>query len=187
MWVRVYQIGYTRTTANRNPPRMEPVVRFEAVILPHLDQAYTLARYLLRDEHDAQDAVQDAALRAYRHFAGYRGGDARAWFLAIVRNCCLTWRKRRARRETVPLTNDDPAAVEPRGADKRAIEESDRAAIQRAVEALPVEFREIIVLREVQGLSYAEISAVAGVPIGTVMSRLSRARERLAKSLGGIV
>jgi RNA polymerase sigma-70 factor (ECF subfamily) len=162
------------------------VAEFEALILPHLDAGYTLARYLLRDEHDAQDAVQDAALRAFRHFDGYRGGDARAWFLTIVRNCCFTRRRQsRADQLAVPLSDDHgSAAVEPRGADTLAIERSDRAAIERAVAALPVEFREVIVLRELQDLSYAEISAVVGVPIGTVMSRLSRARQRLANALG---
>jgi len=167
---------------------MQPIAQFDSLILPHLDAAYTLARYLLQDEHDAQDAVQDAALRAYRHFASFRGGDARAWFLAIVRNSSLTWRRRRWRRETISLSDDENAPpVEPRAADSRAIEQSERAAIQRAVEALPLEFREVIVLREIQDLSYAEISEVAGVPIGTVMSRLSRARERLAKALGHLV
>jgi len=164
---------------------MEHVAQFEALILPHLDAAYTLARYLLRDEHDAQDVVQDAALRAFKHFAGFRGGDARAWFLTIVRNCCLTAQRQRGRRRMDSLSEDhDAVAVEPRGADALAIERSDRAAIERAVAALPIEYREVIVLREVEGLSYAEISEVAGVPIGTVMSRLSRARQRLASALG---
>ena len=167
---------------------IEHVAQFEALILPHLDAAYTLARYLLRDEHDAQDVVQDAALRAFKHFGGYRGGDARAWFLTIVRNCCHTWQRQRARRRVVPLSPEhDAVAVEPRGADASANERSDRAAIERAVSALPAEYREVIVLREVEGLSYAEISEVAGVPIGTVMSRLSRARQRLAFALGRTV
>jgi RNA polymerase sigma-70 factor (ECF subfamily) len=159
--------------------------RFEALIIPHLDAAYTLARYMLRDEHDAQDAVQDAALRAFRYFASYREGDPRAWFLAIVRNCCHTWRQRN---QTIPL-NDSFAEVSQtlRAAnetDSSAIERSERAAITRAVQGLPVEFREVIVLREIQDLSYAEISQITGVPIGTVMSRLSRARKRLAALLG---
>ena len=160
--------------------------QLEALILPHLDDAYTLARYLLRDEHDAQDAVQDAALRAVRYAEGFRDGDARAWFLVIVRNCCLT---RRKRRKTEPLTisiggDDAPALADSRGADELAIQRSTREALARAVSALPVEFREVIVLREIQQLSYAQISDVVGVPIGTVMSRLSRARKRLAVALG---
>ncbi|HEV8234030.1 MAG TPA: sigma-70 family RNA polymerase sigma factor [Gemmatimonadaceae bacterium] len=162
------------------------VERFDAVIMPHLDAAYTLACYLLRDEHDAQDVVQDAALRAFRYFDSYRDGDARAWFLAIVRNCCLTWqRRRRNDRLTVPLAPEHAsAAQDSRETDARAIEASDRAAINRAVAELPAEFREVIILREVQDMSYAQISTVVGVPIGTVMSRLSRARKRLAAILG---
>src|SRR5262245_6849029 len=113
---------------------MENVAQFEGLILPHLDAAYTLARYLLRDEHDAQDVGQDAALRALKHFAGYRGGDARSWFLTIVRNCCFTAQRQRGRRRVVSLSAEhDAVAIEPRGADARAIERSDRGAIERAV------------------------------------------------------
>ncbi|MGH7618337.1 MAG: sigma-70 family RNA polymerase sigma factor [Gemmatimonadaceae bacterium] len=160
------------------------IERFERVVLPHLDDAYTLARYFLRDEHDAQDAVQDAVLRALKYFEGYRDGDARAWLLAIVRNCCLTWQKRdRARRAVIPLLEIEADANDPRDADATAVERSDRAAIERLVGALPTEFREVIVLREVEGLSYKEISDVVGAPIGTVMSRLARARKRIASAL----
>ena len=162
------------------------VERFERIILPHLDDAYTLARYLLRDEHDAQDVVQDAVLRALRYFDGYRDGDARAWLLAIVRNCCLTWQRRhRTDRLVVPFADEAAERVsDSRETDTLAIERSERAAIERAVAALPSEFREVIVLREVEELSYKEISEVVGVPIGTVMSRLARARKRLASALG---
>jgi RNA polymerase sigma-70 factor (ECF subfamily) len=162
------------------------VARFEALILPHLDDAYTLARYLLGDEHDAQDAVQDAALRAFRYFDRYRDGDPRAWFLAIVRNCCFTWRRQHRRdRLSVPFDDTDtPVAARSPAADALAITRSERAAIQRAVGELPLEFREVIVLREVQEMSYSQIAAVVGVPVGTVMSRLSRARKRLATALG---
>jgi RNA polymerase sigma-70 factor (ECF subfamily) len=175
-----------RSVLERSGMAQQEVERFESLILPHLDGAYTLARYLLRDEHDAQDAVQDAALRAFRYFDGYRDGDPRAWFLTIVRNCCLTWRRRRRNdRLAVSLPEERTLAIrDTRETDTRAIEQSDRAAIERAVAALPAEFREVIVLREVEGLTYADISSVVGVPIGTVMSRLSRARKRLAASLG---
>ena len=160
------------------------VERFERTILPHLDDAYTLARYLLRDEHDAQDVVQDAVLRAFRHFHSYAGGEARAWLLAIVRNCCLTWQRRNKSGKTViPLTDTAPIADD-RETDTLAIQRSQREVLQRAVEALPIEFREVIVLREVEDLSYREISDVVGVPVGTVMSRLARARKRLANTLG---
>jgi RNA polymerase sigma-70 factor, ECF subfamily len=160
------------------------VERFERIVLPHLDDAYTLARYLLRDEHDAQDVVQDAVLRALRYFGGYREGDARAWLLAIVRNCCLTWLKRdRIRRASVPFVDEMAEAVDPHEADTAAIDGSNRAALERLVAELPTEFREVIVLREVEGLSYKEISDVIGAPIGTVMSRLARARKRVAAVL----
>jgi RNA polymerase sigma-70 factor, ECF subfamily len=159
--------------------------RFERLVLPHLDDAYTLARYLLRDQHEAQDAVQDAALRALRYFETYRDGDARAWLLAIVRNCCLTRQRRsQTERANISFVDDVDIAHEERGTDARAIEQSERAALQRALAALPDEFREVIVLREVQGLTYREISDVVGVPIGTVMSRLARGRRRLAAALG---
>ena len=162
------------------------VERFERVVVPHLDDAYTLARYLLRDEHDAQDAVQDAVLRAIRYFDGYREGDARAWLLAIVRNCCLTWqRKYRADRVTVSFAEDIvPPITDGRATDAAAIARSERLLLERAIAELPTEFREVIVLREIEDLSYREISDVVGVPIGTVMSRLARARKRLSEILG---
>ena len=161
------------------------VDRFERVVLPHLDDAYTLARYLVRDEHDAQDVVQDAALRALRYFEGFSGGDARAWLLAIVRNCALDWRRRyRLDERSVPFDEfvHGPATAS-RSADAAAIEESEQHRVQRALGTLPLEFREVIVLREVQELRYREISDVLGVPIGTVMSRLARARRQLAALL----
>jgi RNA polymerase sigma-70 factor (ECF subfamily) len=164
----------------------QPVAdRFEETIMPHLSDAYTLAHYLLRDRHDAEDAVQDAALRALRHFEGYRGGDPRAWLLAIVRNCCMTsWRRRQDERRTVAISDDRVSVLRaPLDADADAIAHSERAAIERAIAALPMEWREVVVLREVQGMSYAQISAVTRVPIGTVMSRLSRGRRRLAAAL----
>ena len=160
------------------------VDRFERVILPHLDDAYTLARYLVRDEHDAQDLVQDAVLRAIRYFDGYREGDARAWLLAIVRNCCMTWLRRQGGVQKVSFDVATLSLADPRETDARAIQRSERAALARALDALPDEFREVIVLREIQELSYKEISDVVGVPIGTVMSRLARGRKRLASALG---
>jgi RNA polymerase sigma-70 factor (ECF subfamily) len=162
------------------------IERFEQVVLPHLDDAYTLARYLVGDEHDAQDVVQDASLRALRFFGGYTGGDSRAWLLAIVRNCAHDWhRRRRTDRAMVDVDETtSPALVSADATDTRAIERSERGRVTRAVEALPIEYREVIVLREVEELSYKEISNVVGVPIGTVMSRLARARKRLATLLG---
>jgi RNA polymerase sigma-70 factor (ECF subfamily) len=162
--------------------------RFEAVVLPHLDAAYTLARYLTRNDHDAQDVVQDASLRALRYFDGFRGGgsaEARAWLLTIVRNTAYTWR-RRHRIDTL-VTEFDEAQHSEQAADDHPeaalLAQDQRAALRRAIEELAPEFREVIVLRELEGLSYKEISDVAGVPVGTVMSRLSRARRRLEEAL----
>jgi RNA polymerase sigma factor (sigma-70 family) len=159
--------------------------RFEQVILPHLDDAYTLARYLLRDQHDAQDAVQESVLRALRYFEGFRGDDARAWLLTIVRNYCYTWKKgRRVDRSTIPYTDDETVEIaDAHAADDLAIQSSESERVRAAVDALPAELREVIVLRELSELSYREISEVVGVPMGTVMSRLSRARNRLADAL----
>src|SRR5208283_3409007 len=158
--------------------------RFEAVVLPHLDATYTLARYLTRNAHDAEDVVQEACLRAITHFAGFVGGDgpsARAWLLAIVRNTAYTAQHRKVRQGET--TEFDEKAHSDAVADEHpeaALLRSDaRAALGRALDALAPEFREVIVLRELEGLSYKEISDVAGVPVGTVMSRLSRARARL--------
>lgn len=160
----------------------DEVREFERVVLLHLDDAYTLARYLVRDEHDAQDVVQDAALRAYRHFATFQHGDARSWLLAIVRNCCYSLL---ASQRALPVADSDALALvpDPRGADERAIRSSERARIERGLAQLPLELREVIVLREFGELSYKEISNVVGVPAGTVMSRLSRARARLTALL----
>jgi RNA polymerase sigma-70 factor (ECF subfamily) len=165
---------------------MEPQVEeFERLVLPHLDAAYTLARYLLRDEHDAQDVVQDAMLRAWRHFGGYAGGSARGWLLTIVRHCCYT--TRRARRGDSAFVEFDEATHS--GGAERVTPETtlqQRAeldGLQEALDALPAPFREVLILREAQGLTYEEIARVIGAPVGTVMSRLARARERLRARL----
>ena len=164
--------------------------RFEAVVLPHLDAAYTLARYLTRNAHDAEDIVQDACLRALKHFAGFRGEEgtsARAWLLAIVRNTVYSSR-RRQRPEALATEFDEMQhsdAVADDHPEAALLRRTAKEALGRALERLSPEFREVIVLRELQGLSYKEISDVAGVPVGTVMSRLSRARTRLQQALGG--
>ena len=157
---------------------------FERAVLKYLNEAYTLAQYLVRSEHDAQDIVQEAALRAFQHFGGFRGGDAKSWFLAIVRNCSYTWIERQRNRRIIEDDGELLSLVpDEREADERAIHSSERAHIEAALGRLPVELREVIVLREIGGLSYKEISNVAGIPAGTVMSRLSRARDRLADLL----
>ena len=152
---------------------------FEATFLPHLAAAYNLARWLTRDGADAEDVVQESYLRAFRAFGRFRGGDGRAWFLAIVRNTGISWlRRNRPRKLSVPFDEarhgSTEEAPEPAG---------DGAALRAAIEGLPPEFREAVVLRELEGLSYKEISAVAGVPIGTIMSRLSRGRGLLRQAL----
>jgi RNA polymerase sigma factor (sigma-70 family) len=159
--------------------------RFAELTLPHLAAAYNLARWLTRDDHDAEDVVQEAYLRAYRYFDAFRGGEARAWLLGVVRNTGRTWLKRnRPPEPPAPFdeelhgaTADDPAGPFLRGAD--------RELLRRALEELPADFREAVVLREMEGLSYKEIAAVTGVPAGTVMSRLARGRERLRRLLAG--
>jgi RNA polymerase sigma-70 factor (ECF subfamily) len=162
--------------------------RFEQALLPHLGAAYTLARWLVRDDHDAADLVQEAYLRALKSFAGFHGGEGRAWLLAIVRNTCYTWLQHKRARE--PATAFDEAihgtAAETLNPETVLLRKEDRQSVRQAVAALPVEFREVVVLREFEGLSYKEIAAVANVPIGTVMSRLARARERLQERLGDL-
>jgi RNA polymerase sigma-70 factor (ECF subfamily) len=164
----------------------DQLTRFDQAILPHLDAAYNLARWLTRNEHDAEDVVQEASLRAYQFFGRFHGGDGRAWLLAIVRNTCYTWLDRN--RARLPITSFDEekhsgaATAAPPEAPLQ--QQEDRELLGQALAELPPEFREVIVLRELEGLSYKEIAAVTGSPIGTVMSRLARARERLEQSLG---
>ena len=164
------------------------LARFEAVVLPHLDAAYTLARYLTRNEHDAEDVVQDACLRALKYFDGFRGEEAtsaRAWLLAIVRNTAFSSR-RRERPDAVVLQFDEAQhsdAVADEHPEAEVLRSAAKESLGRALDRLAPEFREVIVLRELEGLSYKEISDVAGVPVGTVMSRLSRARNRLQQAL----
>jgi len=159
--------------------------RFEQTVIPLIDDAYTLARHLLRDEHDAQDVVQEAYLRAWRFFDTFRGGDERAWLLTIVRHCCYT--SRRTKRGAEHVAYDDEQHGAEAGsryaADAKAVSESERDNLDSALDRLPSEFREVLVLRELEGLSYKDIARVTGVPVGTVMSRIARARDRLRRVL----
>ena len=167
------------------PPELE---RFEAVVLPHLSAAYRLARYLMWNDSDADDVVQEAFLRALKYFGGFRGEGAsqsRAWLLAIVRNMAHTWRRRlhtgSSTTEFDETVHSEAIADEHPGS---ALSRRDlRETLAEVLDRLPPEFREVIVLRELEGLSYKEISEVADVPVGTVMSRLSRARKRLQEAL----
>ena len=160
------------------------LAKFEGLALPHLDAAYTLARYLLRDPHNAEDAVQEAFLRALKYFASYRGGDPKAWVLAIVRNQCRTkgggGRGAEVRAEQF---DEEIHSAESLSAEALALESEAKETVREALDVLPIEFREVIVLREIQGLSYQEIADIVHVPIGTVMSRLSRGRSRLEKTI----
>jgi len=174
----------------RAPPHetlSEQKERFERLVLPHLDAAYNLARWLTRNDHDAQDVVQEAVLRAYRFFDGLRGA-ARPWLLAIVRNSCLTWLQIN---RPADLAGFDDRAAEPRaleedGPEAQFARKFDRRRLNEALAALPAQFREVLILRELEDLSYKEIARIADVPIGTVMSRLARARRLLAESLQAI-
>ncbi len=151
-------------------------------MLPHMEAAYRLARRLTGRQQDAEDVVQDAYLRAFRFFGGFRGGDSRVWLLTIVRNVCYDWiRQNRMNDHRSTEFEEDvhsPAADDP-DAETGIIEKIDSEEVSRALQRLPVDQREIIVLRELEGFSYKEISTTIGVPIGTVMSRLARARRQL--------
>jgi RNA polymerase sigma-70 factor (ECF subfamily) len=158
---------------------------FEQTVLPHLDAAYNLARWLAGNDHDAQDVAQEASLRAYRFFGGFRGENARAWLLTIVRNTFYDWLRKNRRAEIVGALDEEALAVEypAENADSVNLRLADAETVRRAIAGLPVEFREIVILRDMEGLSYSEIADLAEIPIGTVMSRLARARKRLQKRL----
>ena len=162
-------------------------MNFEEAVMPHIDAAYNLARWLTRNDADAQDMVQEAYLRALRFFSGFRGTDARAWLLTIVRNTCYTWLRRNRSPELscdfyeVVLTR----ASEGPNPETEQLMKAQAQLVNEAIEKLPIEFREVVVLRELEELSYKEIAVVLGVPIGTVMSRLARARKRLMLLLQG--
>jgi RNA polymerase sigma factor (sigma-70 family) len=153
---------------------------FEQSIMPHANAAYNLARWLTRNEHDAEDIVQEAYLRAFRFFDSFHGGDGKAWLLAVVRNTCLTWRRREQSMPKVPFdevihSSGDVAAT----AETRLVEQTQFGNVRDCLESLPLDFREVLVMRELEEMPYREIAAVTSLPIGTVMSRLSRARRRL--------
>jgi RNA polymerase sigma factor (sigma-70 family) len=153
---------------------------FNEAVLPHLDAAYNLARWLTRNDQDAEDIVQEASLRAFKYWKGFSKGDCRSWLLAIVRNTYYSWVRERSQQ---PILTEDGEIddVEARilSPENMLLRNADREILKAALEDLPAEFREAIVLREMEGLSYKEIADIAAVPIGTIMSRLARARKRL--------
>jgi RNA polymerase sigma-70 factor (ECF subfamily) len=161
-------------------------IRFANVVLPYLGDAYALARWIARNDSDAEDIVQEACLRAFRGIAGFGDVNARGWVLSIVRNTAYTWLKKHRDPKLIAVENVEDvadAAIDweqsPAAPDAGLIERADTARLEAAIGALPDEFRETLVLRELQGLDYRAIAQVTGVPIGTVMSRLARARRRL--------
>jgi RNA polymerase sigma-70 factor (ECF subfamily) len=165
--------------------RLSDHTTFERLVLPHLDAAYNLARWLARDTHDAEDVVQDACIRALKYAGSLHGNDARAWFLTIVRNAFYDWLGRNRPAEIVHEDDEkiaariDPTSPNP---EHEALRRAEMHSLSDAIEALPLQYREVLVLRELEEMSYKEIARVADVPIGTVMSRLARARALLQRS-----
>ena len=158
-------------------------IRFEQLVLPHLNSAANLARWILRNRADSEDVVQEATLRAYRFFNRFHGGDARAWLLQIVRNTCYTWLEKNRPAELMTEFNEEVHLQPSANPETLASQTSDRERLMRALESLPARAREVLVLRELEGCSYKEIADIAAIPIGTVMSTLARARERLQRTL----
>jgi RNA polymerase sigma-70 factor (ECF subfamily) len=162
---------------------------FEQAVLPHLDAAYNLARWLLRNDQDAQDVAQEAYLRAFRFFPGFRGSNARAWLLKIVRNTCYTWlQAERPLQDAAEfdenLFRPDSCAPNP---EESVLQNDSDALVRKALEKLPSNYREVLILRELEGMSYREIGDITGMPAGTVMSSLSRARGRLRQILSSLM
>jgi len=167
--------------------------RFHAIVLPHIDSAFNLARWLARNEQDAEDIVQEAYLRAFKFFDGFHGEDARPWLLGIVRNTFYTWYQRNKTQKESTEFDEELHSVETEdsAATQRAdnnpetllIQQDSRRQLDKALKALSAEFREVLVMRELEDLSYKEIAGIIGIPIGTVMSRLARGRKQLAEIL----
>jgi RNA polymerase sigma factor (sigma-70 family) len=159
--------------------------RFEQIVMPHMDAAYNLARWLVRNPQDAQDIVQESYLRAYKFFPGFQGGDARAWLLKIVRNTSYAFFEKNRPASQAEEFDEKVHTREPTPLDAEAamVSTAESRMLREALEELPLNFREILILRELEGLSYREVAEVVNVPIGTVMSSLARGRERLREVL----
>ena len=158
---------------------------FERLLLPHLNAAYNLARWLTHNDQDAEDMVQEAYLRALKSFDGFLGTDGRPWLLTIVRNTCYTWLKRNKANKVATVLEEDSHSVEDDAFNPETLLQKslESQLLKQALEELPLEFREVLIMRELEGLSYREIADVAGLPLGTVMSRLARARKQLQQRL----
>src|SRR6201998_1484946 len=168
-------------------PEENPPTNFEQAVLPHLDAAHNLARWLTRNGQDAQDVVQEAYLRAFRFFPGFRGGDARAWLMKIVRNTCYTWlHANRPLQDAAEFDENvfSPASRAP-NPEEAVLQNDSNTLVRKALEKLPPNFRKVLILRELEGMSYRKIADITGMPAGTVMSSLSRARGRLRQALRG--
>jgi RNA polymerase sigma-70 factor (ECF subfamily) len=169
-------------------PEPSSLPNYEQTILPHLDAAYNLAHWLTRNEQDAQDVVQEACLRAFRFFPGFREGNARAWLMKIVRNTCFSWlhanRPLQYAEFDENLSPPDYRAPNP---EELLLQNDSASVLRKVLENLPATLREVVILRELEGMSYREISDITGMPLGTVMSSLSRARGRLRESLTSVM
>ena len=179
--IAVWDVDGSESQATAPVEEQDKLGRFEQSILPHMDAAYNLARWLTGSDPDAQDVVQDAYVRAFKFFRGFRGGNSRAWLLRIVRNTFYDWLKRNGRNETLTSFDEElhDRAEETLTPDRLLLGKAEHELLQHAMAELPVDFREILVLRELEGFSYKEIAELVNVPLGTVMSRLARAREHL--------
>jgi RNA polymerase sigma-70 factor, ECF subfamily len=172
------------TTSGQNPGRAE-AGRLDDLLLSHLDSAYNLARWLMRNKEDAEDVVQEAYLRAFQYSGGFRGGDARAWLLTIVRNTSYRWLRKTRAHEPVAEFDEEihTSGLETSTPEQLLLQNANGRLVDQALSQLPVRFREILVLRELEGLAYKEIACIMGMPMGTVMSTLSRARERFRQTV----
>jgi RNA polymerase sigma-70 factor (ECF subfamily) len=182
-----------QTARDKQVPEPTTRTRFEDTVLPHLQVAYNLARWLTRNDQDAEDVVQEAYLRAWKFFGSFHGAASRPWLLTIVRRTCYTWLQHNHAHEGMTEFDDarHSIASEEANPETLLLHRVDAQELRHALEALPIEFREVIILRELEDCSYKEIAAITGVPLGTVMSRLARARQRLqhwlvSKAQGGL-
>ena len=166
-----------------------PIRNFDGIILPHLDAAHNLARWLVRSNDDAEDVVQEACLRAFQYFGTFRGGNARAWLLRIVHNTAIRWLQKNRAQQLATEFNEDihSEECEAHNPESLLLQRADTQLLEQAMNHLPVRWREVLVLRELEGLSYKEIAEVVGVPMGTVMSTLFRAREQFRHAASALV